>query len=85
MKFHPGQEVVCIDKSCKPAHEGCEGIPNPVYNSLYNIRQYEAFRYGKWFVSVMELPECCIYSEDTFAPVADIEELMELEISIIEA
>lgn len=79
-KFHPGQEVVCIEKSYKPAREGCEDLPNPVYNNLYTIKQYEAFRHGMWFVSVMELPESCIYSQHTFAPVADIEELKECEV-----
>lgn len=82
--FYPGQEVICIDKACKPAHEGCEDIPNPVYNELYTISRYEAFRYGMWFVSVIELPYACIYSEDSFAPVAEIGELMECELQLQE-
>jgi hypothetical protein len=77
MIFSPNQEVVCIDKECKSASPGATKIPNIHYNSIYTINRYESYRYGMWFVSVKELPEAFIYSEDSFAPLMEINELVE--------
>lgn len=78
--FSIGQEVVCIKKKFrKPMNSFIppSSIPDPVYNELYHIKEYVCFQWDRWFVSLTEMPEGCIYAQDCFAPVTAIGELME--------
>ena len=81
--FTPGEEVICIDVTCEPARPELAFLPDIFYGNLYTIRAYESFRYGKWFVSVLGMPNGLIYSEDSFIRPIDLEELM-FEIKEIE-
>lgn len=56
---------------------GGERAPDLAYNNLYTIVHYEDFRYGHWWVRVAGTPYGSFYTEDTFAPVTQIEELLE--------
>jgi len=76
-RFYEGEEVVCIDKEMKPIGPVANDAPNLIYNNLYVIRQYHYIKHGYWFVSVVGIPGMWLYSEDTFAPITQIEELME--------
>lgn len=71
------QEVVCVAAKCPPVRPDLTGLPDVHYGNLYHIQKYEWFKFGRWFVSVIELPHGCIYSEDCFAPVMCLKELVE--------
>ncbi len=75
--FFEGQQVVCIAPFCNPTRPDLKVLHDVQYGNLYTILDYEWFKYDVWFVSVVELPHGCIYSEDCFAPVMCIEELIE--------
>ena len=74
--FHPGQQVVCIEKKFIPVTELSKGAPDPIYNQLYHVRKYEKFNHY-WFISLVEFSDVCIYAQDCFAPLMDIHELIE--------
>jgi len=76
-RFYEGEEVVCLDKEMKSVRDQGKIAPDLVYNNLYTIVHYEEFRYGHWWVRVAETPYGSFYTEDTFAPITQIEELME--------
>lgn len=76
-RFHPGEEVVCIDKGMKPLRKASKMAPNLIYNNLYTIVHYEKYACGHWWVRVAGTPYGSFYTEDTFAPITQIEELIE--------
>lgn len=76
-RFSPGQEVVCIDKEMRLATEAAKNAPDLIFNNLYTIVHYEEFKQGHWWVRVADTTFGSFYTEDTFAPVAQIEELLE--------
>ncbi len=74
--FTKNQDVVCVATECKPTRPELANLPDVHYRNLYKIKSYEWFKFNVWFVSVHELPDGCIYSEDSFAPLMCIKELM---------
>ena len=76
-RFYEGEEVVCVDKEMNcirpELQNSCVSL---VYNSLYKIKRYCGFRYGILWVEVYGIYDT-FYSEDSFAPITQIEELME--------
>lgn len=76
-RFHPGEEVVCIDKEMKPLRPCSCIAPDLPYNSLQTIESYDDYHGGRWWVTVVGAPPGSIYSEDSFAPITQIEELLE--------
>jgi hypothetical protein len=76
-RFYEGEEVVCVDKEMRPATEAAKDAPALIYNNLYVIDKYVHFKYGVWWVSIVGIAECCIYSEMSLAPITQIEELLE--------
>lgn len=77
--FYPGQEVVCITDQFNAARPELNGLPQPKKDSIYTVLQYVWFRHDMWFLSLVEIDEDVLFSEDGFAPVADISELMEVD------
>lgn len=75
--FYPGQEVVCITDQFDPAREGLDGLPQPKKDQIYTVDSYSWFRHGLWFLSLKELDENVLFSEDAFAPLGDIKEIIE--------
>lgn len=82
-RFYEGEEVVCIDKEMKVIRDAGHYAPNLVFNALYTIVKYEEFKNGHWMVVVSGIPEGSFYTEDTFAAITQIEELMEEEYAYI--
>lgn len=82
-RFYEGEEVVCVDKEMKPASDTGKYAPDLVYNELYTVVHYKEFKHGHWWVRVSGTPYGSFYAEDTFAPITQIEELME-EVNEIE-
>ena len=72
-RFYEGEEVACVDREMK----GSSYAPDLIYNSLYTIVHYEEFKHGHWWVRVAGTPYGSFYTEDTFAPITQIEELLE--------
>jgi len=76
-RFYPGEEVVCVDKEMKVISDAGNNAPDLIYNNLYTIVHYEEFIAGHWWVRVAGTPYGSFYTEDTFAPITQIEELLE--------
>ena len=76
-RFYEGEEVVCIDKEMKALCPEAIDAPDLVYNDLYTIDRYVYCKDGMWFVTIVGIDDQWAYSEDTFAPITQIEELME--------
>ncbi len=76
-RFYEGEEVVCIDKEMKPIRYAGYYAPDLIYNNLYTIVHYEEIKNGHWMVRVSGTPYGSFYTEDTFAPITQIRELLE--------
>ncbi len=76
-RFYEGEEVVCIDKEMKPIRDAGHYAPDLIYNNLYTIVHYEEFKNGHWMVRVSGTTFGSFYTEDTFAPITQISELLE--------
>ncbi len=69
--FYPGQEVVCITDEFTPARPELTGLPQPKKNNIYTVLQYVWFKHDLWFMSLKEIDEDVLFSEDAFAPVME--------------
>lgn len=78
--FTPGQEIVCVTDKFNPARPELNGLPQPKKDNVYTVLQYAWFKHDMWFLSLVEISDDVVFSEDGFAPVADISELMEVEV-----
>jgi len=76
-RFYEGEEVVCVDKQMKPIRDTSNYAPNLIYNELYTVIHYEEFKGGHWWLRVSGTPYGSFYTEDTFAPITQISELIE--------
>jgi hypothetical protein len=76
-RFYEGEEVVCVDKKMSPYRETSCVAPSLPYNSLQIIKSYYAFYGGRWWVEIVGTQEGSLYSEDCFAPITQIRELMD--------
>ena len=76
--FAPGQQVCCIDDSCIAVNPAQQNIPDVFYGNNYTIKKYEHFKYGLWWVSLVGFADGLLYSEDSFVPLVEISEVIEL-------
>lgn len=75
-RFYEGEEVVCITKEFKLIRGTGKIAPDLIYNEIYTIF-YDSFNHGRWWLRVAGTPFGAVYTEDTFAPITQISELLE--------
>lgn len=76
-RFYEGEEVVCIDKEMNPYRQVSCVAPSLPYNSLQVIKCYDSYYGARWWVEIVGTQPGSLYSEDSFAPITQIEELLE--------
>jgi hypothetical protein len=76
--FFEGEQVICIDKECKPIREAGACAPNIVYDRPYVIDKYLEFAHGVWWVSLKGFIQGSRYSEDSFGRMLRNHEIMAL-------